>query len=366
MEKSLGDATSRLAKVERYRKPHPPVVSLYAQGRQARGAVAEGTMGAEWILGIDVAKATLHVCLLRPDEKRRTKRFANDPDGHGTLVQWIARHAPTPVHACLEATGGYEDASATALADAGHRVSVVNPAAVKAFAQSQLRRTKTDAVDAAVIADFCRAHQPPAWTPWPVEVRALQALVRRRDAVQEMLTQERNRQHAPTLVAPVAASLERLIATLEAELADLDQQIREHLDTHPTLRAQRDLLLTIPGLGVSTVARLLAECRSITAFESARAYAAFAGLVPRDRQSGLVRRPARLSKLGSAHLRQALYFPALAAMRCNPLLRPFSRRLRATGKHKMVVVAAVMRKLLHMVYGVLKHRREFNPAVLNA
>lgn len=318
------------------------------------------------ILGLDIAKATYHVCLQQQEGKRRHKSFPNHADGHAALIAWIARYAGGPVHACLEATGTYGEAVATALADAGHRVSLVNPAAVRAFAQSQLRRTKTDGVDADVLGDFCAAHTPPAWTPWPPEVRVLQGLARRRDALQEMLTQERNRQAAGEPGPLVAASLARHIAMLEAELAALDQQLRDHIDRHPTLRAQRDLLVTIPGIGEATVARLLAECRAITAFDSARAYAAFSGLVPRTDQSGTWRGRPRLSKLGSPRLRYALYFPALTAMRHNPPLRAFSARLRAAGKHPMVVVAAVMRKLLHIVYGVLKHRRAFDPTMLSA
>jgi len=242
-------------------------------------------------------------------------------------------------------------------------VSIVNPAAVKAFAQSQLRRTKTDRVDARVLADFCAAHQPPAWTPWPREVRELQGLVRRREAVLDMLTQERNRAAAGELVPAVATSLTRHIALLERDLADLDRQIDRHVDDHPSLRTQRDLLVTIPGIGSTTAARLLAECRAIRDFDSARAYAAFAGLVPREAQSGTLRGRARLAKTGSARLRHALYFPALAAMRFNPVLAAFSARLRNAGKPKMVVVAAVMRKLLHVAYGVLKHQQPFNPAL---
>ena len=132
------------------------------------------------------------------------------------------------------------------------------------------------------------------------------------------------------------------------------------------LRTQRDLLCTIPGIGVATAARLLAECRSITAFDSARAYAAFAGLVPRESQSGQTRGRARLSKLGSARLRYALYFPALSASRAKGPVRAFAARLRGAGKAKMVVVAAVMRKLLHIAYGVLKHQRPFDPRALGA
>src|SRR5690606_28446881 len=246
--------------------------------KEDRGEVGQGgpMNTAQYTLGIDIAKASYQVSLKRPDGKRRNMSVRNTAAGHAALVEWLQRQAPEPVHACLESTGTYGEAVATALVDAGHRVSVVNPAAVKAFAQSQLRRTKTDGVDAEVLADFCAAMTPSLWTPWPIEVRTLQGLVRRRDAVQDMLTQERNRQQAGELPTPVVESLARVVEALEAELADLDQQIRDHLDQHPTLREQRDLLCSIPGIGVATAARLLAECRAITAFNSARAYAAFA------------------------------------------------------------------------------------------
>jgi transposase len=312
-------------------------------------------------LGIDVAKAKYVVSLRRADGKRRQKSFPNTAGGHAALVTWLARHAAGPVHACLEATGTYGDGVATALYDVGHVVSLINPAAAKAFAQSQLRRSKTDGVDADVLADFCAAHRPSAWTPWPREVRELQGLIRRREAVLEMLTQEKNRLAAGGLIPAVEASLTSHIAVLEGALAELEDAISRHIDLHPGLRRQRDLLVTIPGIGDTTAARLLAECRAITDFESARAYAAFAGLVPRERQSGTLRGRARLSKLGSSRLRLALYFPALAAIRHNPPLVAFAARLAAAGKHRMAIVGAVMRKLLHQAYGVLKHQRPFDP-----
>ena len=320
----------------------------------------------DWTLGIDIAKATFAVCLLRPGGTRRHKQFPNTAPGHAALLAWLQTHAAAPVHACLEATGTYGEAVATTLVDDGHAVSLVNPAAVKAFAYSQLRRSKTDRVDATVLADFCRAHRPALWTPWPVEVRVLQGLVRRREAVQDMLIQERNHQQAGVLVAPVAVSVDRHIAQLEAELAALEAQIRDHLDQHPTLRRQRDLLLTIPGIGPTTVAWLLAECRAITDFASARAYAAYAGLVPRIQQSGTWQGRARLSKLGNARLRHALYFPALTALRSVAAFQAFRARQRAIGKHTRVIIAAVMRKLLHIAYGVLKHQRAFDPTMLGA
>ena len=162
-------------------------------------------------LGIDIAKGTYRVSLRRADGKRRQKGFPNTAAGHQALLAWVTTQAGGLVHACLEATGTYGEAVATALVDAGHTVSVINPAAAKAFAQSQLRRTKTDAVDAEMLADFCAAHQPPPWTPWPREVRELQGLIRRHEAVQEMLTQEKNRHASGGLIPAVAASLVRPI-----------------------------------------------------------------------------------------------------------------------------------------------------------
>jgi len=316
-------------------------------------------------LGIDIAKRTCQVSV-QVGSKRRHRSFANDGEGHAELLAWLARLGIPRVHAALEATGTYGEALATALSEAGHVVSVVNPAAVNAFAASQLRRTKTDRVDADVLLEFVVAHQPPAWTPWPAEVRVLQGLVRRIEAVQDMLTQERNRLAAGGLVPVVMTSLTRHIAMLDAELVALEAQVRTHLEQHPRLRAQRDLLITIPGIGVATVARLLAECRDIRAFDSARAYAAFSGLVPRARQSGTLVGRAHLAKVGSARLRRAMYFPALAAARHNPVLRAFRTKLLAAGKHKMVIVAAVMRKLLHTVYGVLKSEKPFDASLAKA
>jgi transposase len=332
-----------------------------ADGREGRWRIVMTT--STWCLGIDIAKATMHVCLRSAEGRRRHKRFTNDQAGVSDLVAWLAQHADGVVHACLEATGTYGDLVATTLHDAGHRVSVVNPAAIHAYAHCQLRRAKTDRVDADVIADYTAAERPAPWTPWPADVRVLQALVRRRDAVQDMLTQELNRRQAGELVAPIRTSLARHIRQLEKEVAALDRQIQDHIDQHPTLRAQRTLLVTIPGIGPATVARLLAECRSITDFANARAYAAFAGLVPRPVQSGTWRAPAHLSKIGSARVRYALYFPALSALRHNPVLKAFGARLGQAGKHRMVIVAAAMRKLLHIVYGVLKHQRPFDPAL---
>jgi transposase len=318
-------------------------------------------------LGIDIAKRKCDVVLRRPDAKSRSKAFANTVAGHSELLIWVARHHAGPVHACLEATGTYGDALAETLVDAGFIVSVVNPAIIEAYGRSCLTRTKTDPSDARLIAQFCATQHPAPWVPLPREIRELQALVRRLDALDGMRTQERNRLAAEPREATVRQSIEHVIALLEAEMAALRTRISEHFDQHPDLREQRDLLVSIPGIGDATAAVLLAELGPIARFSEARACAAFAGLVPRECRSGSsIRRQPRLSKLGAPSIRKALYFPALTAIRWNPVARALRERLLARGKHKMVIVGAVMRKLVHLAFGVLKTRVPFRADYVQA
>jgi transposase len=312
-------------------------------------------------LGLDIAKATFDAALLQ-DGRTHHRQFSNTPTGFSQLHVWLRAHLTLPLHACLEATGIYGDALALDLHQQGVRVSVVNPARIKAFAQSELLRTKTDRVDAALIARFCVAHQPPLWTPPPPERRHLQALVRRLESLKAMRQQERNRLDLEAADSPLRASLTEHVAHLDQQIAALQRAQREHVSAHPTLRRQAQLLQSIPGIGETTAVKLLAEVPLLGEYRSARQAAAYAGLSPRQRESGSsVRGKTRLSKVGNAAVRRALYLPAVVALRANPILRVFAARLLAAGKPKMAVVGAVMRKLLHQAHGVLKHSRPFDP-----
>jgi transposase len=312
------------------------------------------------VLGIDIAKAKFAAALLRSDGKVRHKSCANTVAGFAELAAWMTRQQVAHVHATLEATGTYGDALATWLHDAGHVVSVVNPTIIHAYARTQLARSKTDRLDAELIARFTATQQPPAWTPPALEIRQLQALVRRLDALQGMRTQELNRLAAGVTVDDVRASIQAIIASLDAQIAHVHQLIRDHLDQYPGLRAQRDLLTTIPGIGEATAAILIAELFD-KRYSSARQAAAFAGLVPRLVESGTLRGRSRLSKIGPGRLRKALYFPAIAALRYNPTIKAIRTRLHAAGKPPMVIIGAAMRKLIHLAYGVLKSGRAYEP-----
>lgn len=317
-------------------------------------------------LGIDISKLKFDACLARDGGELRHRVFPNTPGGLSQLSAWLEKQQVGRAHACLEATGTYGEALATYLHESGHTVSIINPAAIKAYAQSRLSRVKTDKADATLIAQFCRERRPPAWRPPPAEVRDLQALVRRLDSLTEMRQMEANRLEVAATAA-VKESLAGHLTYLDAEVAKTEELIRAHLDAQPGLRAQRDLLLSIPGIGETTAAKLLSEIVDVKLYESARQLAAFAGLAPRLHESGTsVRRKARLSKAGAPRLRKALYFPAISAIRYNPHVKDLGERLRARGKCPMQVIGAAMRKLLHIAYGVLKSGRPFDPKLKTA
>lgn len=314
------------------------------------------------VLGIDIAKRKFDVALLRQG-KLKFKGFANDHKGFAALQDWLRGLGTERVHACMEATGVYGEALAIWLHDAGHALSVINPAQAKDFARSLLTRNKTDAVDAAVLARLCHALTPPLWQPPAPQERVLRALLRRLAALEQARQQEHNR--LGTVDVAVQDSVQRHLAYLDREIAELRKRIRDHIDQNPDLRSRHELLQTIPGIGEIVSQNLLSFVGRIESFDRARQLAAFAGLTPRRIESGAsVRGKTRLSKIGHADLRRLLYFPAMAAVRYNPLIRAFAERLRQNGKAPKVIIAAAMRKLLHIAFGVLRSGQPFNPNIL--
>ena len=310
-------------------------------------------------LGIDVAKHTFQAALLI-NGKLKQKSCANSKDGFQQLLEWLARHAGSSVHACMEATGRYHEALAEALVEAGHVVSVLNPLVIQRYAQCRLSRTKTDPTDAALLAEFCHKESPAPWSPPAPEFRDLQELVRHAHALGEARQVAKNQLGAGLRCEHVAASLTKLIRTLDTQIDEVWHRIKSLVATRPQLKWQSELLVSIPGIGEKTAAIILAEVQDISRFNDVRQLVAFAGLCPKERQSGSsVRGKPQLSKVGNARLRKALYMPALVAKRWNPLLKAAAERLAARGKTKMAIQGALMRKLLHLVFGILKNRKPF-------
>lgn len=314
------------------------------------------------ILGIDISKEVFDVCLRDPHQDQILGRhhFPNTRAGFKQLQRWLRRHGLVQVHACLEATSRYGDGLAVFLHEQNHLVSVVNPRRIRHYAESLLVRTRHDALDADIIARFCATQQPRLWTPAPAQLRRLQELTRLRHFLVSQRTRLQNRLHTETKT--LARLLKRHIRQLDKTIEEIETTLTEFLQDHEELNRQVALVESISGIGPITAAAAVAELPPLGQLEHAGQAVALAGLDPRKKDSGAsIRGVARLSKMGSRPLRAALYMAALTALRSNSLIRAQAERLRARGKCGKTVVCAAMRKLVRLIYGVLKHGQAFDP-----
>lgn len=317
-------------------------------------------------VGIDVAKDELVVYLMWESGGRSEECVVkNDKSGFKTLMNWLKKRTGKEAHVCLEATGIYGDAITEALHEKGYRVSVVNPARISAYAQSQMRRNKTDGLDAELIADYCRTQNPMLWTPPTPAVKELRQLVRHLANLKQEKVRAENRrsveQHT-AIIEQLTAQIDLLVQQIE----EIKQAIKDLIKRDPTLRKEVELLESIPGIGILTAAVILSELGDIHRFDDVRQVVAFVGLNPRQSQSGRKRTSVGISRMGRSSLRAALYLPAVVAKNCNPILSVFAKRMLSNGLTPMQTVVAVMRKLLHLVYGILKSGRPFDPNYLSS
>jgi transposase len=316
------------------------------------------------ILGIDVSKNTLDVSI-SSCTKVRTKSFANTSDGWHHLLDWLFAQKIRRVHACLESTGRYSLGIACALYEAGHIVSIINPAQVRDFVRTKLGRNKTDGIDASRIREYCELFKPLPWAPPSEAHRRLSELQTIRSGIIAGLTEWKNRKNSGIVDAEAQALADATILHFTSQIGAVDKAIALAIENDSDLRSKRDLLLSISGVGDTLAGVVLAELPGPDVLHSSGEVVAYAGLNPRQHQSGTsVDRATRISKIGNAVLRAALYMPALSAMRYNPAIVALVTRLKSRGrlKPKQIVVAA-MRKLLVLCFGVLKTGKPFDPAI---
>jgi len=300
------------------------------------------------VVGIDVAKAALDVAVRPQGEERH---LANDAAGIAEIVGWL--RALNPHVIVVEATGGYEAPLVAELGGASLPVAVVNPRHGRDFARATGRLAKTDRLDAQALAHFGQAVRP---TPRPLPdeaAQALVALVERRRQVVAMRTAEENRLGA-TRVALVRARIQAHLAWLEADLGEIDEDLRQRLRASPLWREQDDLLQSVPGIGPIVSLTLLAELPELGRLSHGQ-IAALVGVAPLNRDSGTLR-GRRAVWGGRRAVRAALSMGTLRATRCNPAIQPFYDRLLAAGKAKKVALVACMHKLLTILNAMVKHQ----------
>jgi len=316
---------------------------------------------ADKFLGVDVSKDRFHVALFCGG-KYRQKSFDNNPLGFARLRRWLKAQHASEAHICMEATGNYGLDLATFLYENGLLVSVANPARIAAFIKSELGRTKTDKADARAIARFCRASNPPPWLPPSPQRALLRDLSRRLDDLKDAQAQEKNRLKDPGLSPSVRRSIQRHLDFLKEEIQAVEKELKDLIRHDQELKKQNELLQSIPSIGPATAHVLMSEYGDFSQFENARQVAAYAGLVPAARKSGSsVGGRTPLSKTGNARIRKALYWPAITAIRCNPIIQDFARRMRQNGKKEMEIIGGAMRHLLHLAFGVIKTQLPFDP-----
>ncbi len=311
-------------------------------------------------VGVDVSKATLDIVVLI-DKKQIHRKIANKSKEIEKLIKWL--HTFENIErVCLEATGRYGDALAEALYGADFAVSVENPLRIKSFAQSLLSRNKTDKYDAFVIALYAQRMRPKLWKPPSTAIKQLKQRTRLRHALEQTRQAYRNRLKSGLDDEFTLEFIRSFIEQLDSRIETLSKDILNFIKQDTDLNPQRKLIISIPGIADKTASILLSEIGDIDKFDNPRALASYVGITPQIRQSGSsVRGRTHISKQGNKRLRTALYFPAISAKRWNPICHAFAQTLEQRGLAKKAIIIAVMRKLLHQVYGILKSKQPFDP-----
>ncbi len=308
--------------------------------------------------GIDVSAGSLSVALIEPDHSVWQREFPNSASGHKALLVWLGKHN-AKVRVSLEATGIYSLDLALALdADARVEVAVLNPKLVNRFAQT-LRRSKTDAADAVVLAEHSRRMPFTRWQRPSVPQLRLRAVGRYIASLAADHARVKNRLHgagsAATTPRAVIADLEQAQAALARRLKKMRREAMKLVAADATLRQRFALLTSIPGIAEIGALGILSELVLLAPTMTVRQWVASSGLDPAHQVSGTsVHKPSRISRAGNRYLRRALYMPALSGVRCDPHLRAFYQALRQRHKTGLQALMAVARKLLHAIYGIFK------------
>ena len=308
--------------------------------------------------GVDVSAKTLTVAVQQDGKALAQREFANSPSGHKALIAWLQKRS-TLIRVSLEATGIYSLDLALALKGADLiEVAVLNPKAVNRFAQS-IRRSKTDKADAQALAEYSRRMPFQPWRAPNAVGLQLRTLSRHIAGLTVQYTREHNRLHAAegTASTPrcILADLKRSLASLKRRLTRLRREAAVLVRQDDKAQKRFDLVISIPGIAEISAVHILGELAALSPEMSVREWVAHSGLDPAHETSGTsVHRPSRISRAGNRHLRRALYMPALVAVQRDPHMRAFYEALQSRHKAKLQALMAVMRKLLHAIYGIFR------------
>jgi len=332
------------------------------------------------VIGVDMSKASFTAAVWDGVNAIALGEYCNTQTGYADLsrqvAEWQQRTTSLAIHVIVEVTGGYELGLVTYAYTQGWAVSLpgcpLGPKQVRDWAKGEGKRAKTDRLDAQLLTRFGVKQQPQPQQPLPTEVRELDNLLARRQDLEQMLRQERNRQGdlqgRPGVPASVTNNLQRVIEALEQALAEIEQAIQQLLQVHNHLQVAMERLLALPGIGKKNVLPLLVlleRWHTLTNGQgSAKGLTALAGLDPQVYESGSsVRKHRAISRMGDKEVRRLLYMGVLGGVRGDNPLRTFYQRLVGRGKAKKLALVAASRKLLTWAWAVFSTDADWNPAL---
>ena len=318
------------------------------------------------LAGIDVSAKRLVVAACRTGRPAE-HTFDNDCAGHRTLIRWLRPRKNRRARVCLEATGLYHLELALALNRAGIEVMVLNPRVAKDYQRARFKRAKNDPIDAAGLLDYLQRQDFVAWAPPAENYLLFRQITRRMRQLKDHQTAEKNRLAACLVLGPAAkvivTDLKQSVAQIEKRLEALQRQAMALVQADSHLSGCFDLLISIKGIAQTSALSILGELILLAKHMKPAQWVAHAGLDPRVYQSGSsIDLPRHISHQGNAYLRAALYMPALVASRFNTPVKAYYQHLLRKGKKKMVALTAIMRKLLHCIWGMFRHQQLFDPA----
>ncbi len=333
----------------------------------------KGDLTMKLIIGVDISKDDFYVYILDNNKEpvyKKSKIFDNNKTGFSKFTKLIMKcqlaYETDDVHIVIEATGVYSKDLAYYLYEQNFMVSIVNPSKIKLHGESMFRRAKNDNLDAQLIAHYGITFDPPIWEPPSEQQEEIREISRRIRALTDMLVQEKNRLHAAKSTTRtskiIIRSIKATIKNLEKQIEQLKIEQKKFLEKNSEFKKNVELLDSIKGIGIDSAIALEAELSALPKGLSIKQLTAYVGLCPINETSGKsVNKKSKISKQGVSHIREILYMCTLSAKRFNTLVSPLAQRMMKKGRLKMTVMVACMRKLLHIIYGVLKHQKDFDP-----
>lgn len=327
-------------------------------------------------LGIDVSKDYLQVVISNQEVDQRIRviastKFSNSGNGLNQLLTWMKKHRIMEVDlvVVMEATGVYHEQTAYFLHEKGFKVSVLLPNKVKAFARSLNAKSKTDQIDAKILAQMGLERKMEIWQPASQNMLRVKRLCRERTALQQHKTAALNQSHArQSAHLPEKNSQNRslkLVKFLDKQIKEVEDNIQQIVLKDPLLKEKVDKICVVKGLGLITVISIIAETDGFALFKNKAQLVSFAGYDIVQRESGTsVKGATRISKKGNGHIRRALYFPALSAVKYEPQFKDFFQRVLEKSFVKMKAYVAVQRKLLVLIYTLYKNNADYDPQYL--